>query len=236
MIDRLIQDGQRLSTPDFVTQAVSLFGDGLLLASSMGAEDQVLTHMLAGIDVGVRIITLDTGRLPQQTYDVIEQTHARYGIRIQLLHPSADLLEKFTGTHGPNAFYRSVELRKECCHIRKVLPLRAELERCTAWISGIRRGQSLARSAAPIAEIDQAHDCIKLNPLVYWSEDEVWEYIRANRIPYNALHDQGYPSIGCAPCTRAVKPGEDPRAGRWWWEHSDDDRKECGIHSRKETG
>lgn len=233
LVEHLLTEAESRTTLDFLHELVRVFGRNLLQVSSMGAEDQVLTHLLSAIDPSIRIVTLDTGRLPQQTYDVIEQTHERYGIRIQLLHPDAEQLQRFTRQHGPNAFYRSVELRKECCRIRKVLPLAPVLNDCSAWISGIRRGQSLARSNAQVVEIDEEHDCIKLNPLAWWSEDEIWSFIHEHGIPYNTLHDHGYPSIGCAPCTRAVQPGEDPRAGRWWWEQNEDNRKECGLHVRR---
>ena len=200
------------------------------LATSFGAEDQVLADMVVRIDKKIGIFTLDTGRLPQETYDVMELTRSRYGISIEALFPEKDAVEALLAAHGPNQFYRSVELRKSCCHVRKVLSLKKKLSTLSVWICGLRREQAVTRGQVSKVEWDEANGLFKLNPLADWTEKQVWDYIKANDLPYNRLHDQGYPSIGCAPCTRAVKPGEDVRAGRWWWENPE--HKECGLHTR----
>lgn len=202
----------------------------LVLASSLSIEDQVLTHMACAIHPKPRISTLDTGRLFSETYDTMEQTMQRYGFRYEVLAPDAQELEEMVRTHGPNLFYRSVELRKMCCAVRKINPLRRVLSTADAWMCGLRREQSMTRQSIRKVEWDETFGLCKINPLVDWTEAQVWEYIRANKIPYNALHDQGFPSIGCAPCTRAVKPGDSLRAGRWWWEQPE--HKECGLHVR----
>jgi phosphoadenosine phosphosulfate reductase len=208
------------------------FGPGrIALATSFGAEDQVLTDMVLAIDRNIRIFTLDTGRLPQETYDVMEQTRSRYGSAIEVLFPDTAAVEAMLAEYGPNQFYRSVELRKGCCHVRKVVPLRRKLATLSAWICGLRREQAVTRGQAAKIEWDEANGLFRLNPLADWTERQVWDYIKKNDLPVNRLHAQGYPSIGCAPCTRAVKPGEDVRAGRWWWENPE--HKECGLHLRK---
>jgi phosphoadenosine phosphosulfate reductase len=200
------------------------------LASSFGAEDMLLLDLVARHALPVRVFTLDTGRLPDETYALIDRTREHYALPIEVYAPQAGALETFVGEHGVNAFYRSVELRKACCAVRKTEPLRRALEGAGAWITGVRRAQSATRQDVPIEEFDAIHALPKFNPLAQWSEQEVWDYVRAHGVPYNPLHDQGYPSIGCAPCTRAVEPGEDVRAGRWWWEHAG--HKECGLHRR----
>ena len=176
----------------------------------------------------IGIFTLDTGRLPEETLSLIERTRERYGVTIDVYAPDTHALEAFVGENGVNAFYRSVELRKGCCAIRKTEPLKRALAGKGAWITGLRRTESESRQQVAVEEFDRVHRLPKFNPLADWSHDEVWQYLRVHDVPYNALHDQGYPSIGCAPCTRAVQPGEDPRAGRWWWEASE--HKECGLH------
>jgi phosphoadenosine phosphosulfate reductase len=200
----------------------------LVLASSLSIEDQVLTHLVCAASGQPRIFTLDTGRLFPETYETMERTMQRYGFRYEVLAPDTRELEDLTRTHGPNLFYRSVELRKLCCAVRKIHPLQRVLATADAWLCGLRRDQSVTRRSVENVEWDEAFGLCKINPLIDWTESQVWEYIRQNEIPYNTLHDQGYPSIGCAPCTRAVKPGEDIRAGRWWWENPE--RKECGLH------
>ena len=199
-------------------------------ASSLGAEDQVLTHLIRTKFPDIGIFTLDTGRLPEETYDLIQKTMETYGFHYEILYPDLKELEPLVAEHGPNLFYKSVELRKACCHARKVVPLQRKLAGLKAWICGLRRAQSVTRSEIKAVEWDAANGLVKVNPLAAWSEEDVWKYIRENKVPYNALHDKGYPSIGCAPCTRAVKPGEDVRAGRWWWESPE--HKECGLHGR----
>ncbi len=204
------------------------YGDDLVLASSLGAEDQVLTHMLLAINPKARLFFLDTGRLHQETYDVMAITMAKYGMRYEVYFPDRDDVETLVREKGPNSFYDSVENRKACCGIRKVAPLKRALQGVHAWVTGQRKDQSMTRTTLEEIEWDAAHHCIKLNPLADWTHADVWAYIEAHDIPVNYLHKKGYPSIGCAPCTRAVKPGEDPRAGRWWWENPDG--KECGLH------
>ena len=197
-------------------------------ASSLGAEDMVVTDAIFTAALPIAIFTLDTGRLPRETLDLLERTRARYSREVEIFRPDADEVERYVTEHGANAFYESVELRKSCCHIRKVEPLERALAGRDAWVTGLRRAQAATRTDLPSREFDAAHGLVKFNPLADWSEEEVWAYIRDRAVPYNALHDRGYPSIGCDPCTRAIRPGEDVRAGRWWWESRDN--KECGIH------
>jgi phosphoadenosine phosphosulfate reductase len=211
---------------------ISHFKDKIALASSLGAEDQVLTEMIAGIDPATRIFTLDTGRMFPESYDVIERTMARYKIRIELFFPKRRRVEKMVNEKGINLFYESIENRKLCCHIRKIESLKRALDGLDVWISGLRRTQSLTRTEIRLVEWDENNNLIKLNPLINWTEKQVWDYIKQKNIPYNRLHDQGFPSIGCQPCTRSVQPGEDVRSGRWWWEN--DLNKECGLHVKNE--
>lgn len=199
------------------------------LASSLAAEDMLLTHAIFDSGLGLPVFTLDTGRLHVETLGVLETVRQRYGREIQVYRPDADAVRAHVARHGAYAFYESIELRKACCQIRKVEPLRRALAGRGAWITGQRRAQSATRGALPEQEHDPVFGLYKYNPLAGWSEDEVWNVIGALDIPYNPLHDQGYPSIGCEPCTRAIRPGEDLRAGRWWWESSD--AKECGLHA-----
>lgn len=199
------------------------------LASSFGAEDVVLIDMLSKISPEARIFTLDTGRLNQETYDVMDSLRSKYKIKFEVMFPKQDDVEAMVREHGMNLFYRSQENRKLCCGIRKVNPLTKILSTLDGWITGIRADQTQNRAGANKFEIDtQFGGILKANPLIDWTWDRVWEYIKANNVPYNKLHDKGYPSIGCEPCTRAVKEGEDLRAGRWWWESESD--KECGLH------
>jgi phosphoadenosine phosphosulfate reductase len=197
-------------------------------ASSFGAEDMVILDLIHRLRPGVEIFTLDTGRLPEQTHALIAAARTRYGLPIRVLHPDAVDLEDFVATHGVNAFYESIELRKRCCEIRKLRPLRRALQGKRLWITGLRREQSVTRADVPVLANDTANGLMKLNPLADWSETDVWAYVERFDVPTNALHRQGYPSIGCAPCTRPVQPGEDARSGRWWWERPDS--RECGLH------
>lgn len=213
-----------------ISEFQETYGDALILASSLGAEDQVLTHMLLRSNPDARIFVLDTGRLHQETYDVMTMTMARYGMTYEVYTPDTEDLEKLLRAKGPNSFYESVANRKECCHIRKVAPLKRALSDVDVWITGQRREQSVTREHLEEIEWDNVHNCLKLNPLAEWTEADVWKYIADHDIPVNYLHKKGYPSIGCAPCTRAIKPGEDQRAGRWWWENPDS--KECGLHDK----
>jgi phosphoadenosine phosphosulfate reductase len=207
------------------------YKEKIVLSSSLGAEDQVLTDMIAKIAPSTRIFTLDTGRLFYETYDLIEKTCLRYKIKMEVYSPDQDQVEKMVAQKGINLFYQSIENRKECCHIRKLVPLKRAFSDSEVWICGLRREQSVTRTDNQMIEWDEANGMIKFNPLIDWTEKQVWDYIKANNVPYNSLHDKGYPSIGCQPCTREVFPGEDVRAGRWWWENPDS--KECGLHNRK---
>ena len=201
-------------------------------ANSFGAEDMVLTDLILGSKLPVEIFSLDTGRLPAETYKLMGEVEQRYRTRLKVFFPDASAVENYVRTEGINAFYDSVELRKACCQVRKVEPLRRALSGKKAWITGLRAAQSTTRTGLPVRELDAANGLEKINPLSDWSEPEVWAYLRLNDVPYNALHDQFYPSIGCAPCTRGVAIGEDVRAGRWWWE--DPASKECGLHVKKD--
>lgn len=202
-----------------------------VFANSLGAEDMVLTDLIVRDKLDIGIFSLDTGRLPAETYDLIAKVKAHYGIALTLYYPRHELVENYTREHGINAFYESVELRKGCCHARKVEPLQRALAGKKAWITGLRAQQSATREGLPIRSFDDGNGLEKFNPLAYWSEKDVWAYLKLNDVPYNALHDRFYPSIGCAPCTRAITPGEDIRSGRWWWETPAS--KECGLHVKK---
>jgi phosphoadenosine phosphosulfate reductase len=200
------------------------------LASSFGAEDMVLIDLIAKAALPIGVLTLDTGRLPEETHALIDRVRKVYGVVVDVYLPATDVVESFVHAHGVNAFYEGQALRERCCAIRKSEPLARALAGKRAWITGLRRSQSITRREVARAEFDATHGIAKFNPLADWSRDEVWSYLKTHRVPYNALFDRGYASIGCAPCTRAIEPGEDERAGRWWWE--DPTRKECGIHRR----
>lgn len=203
------------------------------LAASFGAEDMVLIDLVARHRLPIGIFTLDTGRLPEETHSLIHATTRRYQIPITVITPDAADVERYVAANGPNAFYDSQALRLECCFLRKVKPLRRALAGKQAWITGQRRSQSVTRGDLKTQEWDVEHGLHKFNPLADWSDDDVWRYIRQHAVPYNALHDRGYPSIGCAPCTRAIAPGEDLRAGRWWWESAE--HRECGLHPHRKA-
>jgi phosphoadenosine phosphosulfate reductase len=206
------------------------YADKITFSTSLGAEDQVITHMLAAISSKISIFTLDTGRLFPETLDLLDKTNKRYDIAIKVFFPSSRNVEAMVNSKGINLFYESIENRKECCHIRKILPMRRALAGAEAWISGLRAEQSVTRHDLQLVEWDKNFNLIKINPLREWTEKQLWDYIKANNIPYNLLHDKGFPSIGCQPCTRAIAPGEDVRAGRWWWERPE--LKECGLHRK----
>jgi len=227
-IDAFNQQFEGKSAQDIVEFFIKLMGQDILLASSLGAEDQVLTHMALKASQSARIMVLDTGRLHPETYLVMAQTQKQYQMTHEVYFPNAHDVETMVRDKGINLMYDSIDNRKECCHIRKVEPLKRALSTCKAWITGLRKAQAITRTDMKVVEWDDAHGIIKINPLANWSEEEVWAYIKTHHIPYNSLHDQRFPSIGCAPCTRAIKPGEDIRAGRWWWEEAI--QKECGLH------
>lgn len=206
------------------------FKGKLGFSTSLGIEDQVITHMIAGIDPGIYIFTLDTGRMFPETYDLLELTKQRYNIQIKVFFPERKAVEEMVNRKGINLFYESIENRKLCCHIRKIEPMSRALKDVDVWINGLRREQSVTREDLALVEWDNTLQKIKLNPLIDWKSENLWEYVRQNNIPYNPLHDKGFPSIGCQPCTRAIEPGEDIRAGRWWWENPE--MKECGLHTK----
>jgi phosphoadenosine phosphosulfate reductase len=218
------------SAEELLTGLLSRFGNRIALASSMGLEDQVLTDMMARIDPKSRIFTIDTGRLFPETYMLIEKTNRKYGIKIEVFFPDHKEVENYVSTYSINAFYESVEKRKACCRARKIEPLLRALSTLDVWICGLRSRQSVTRTDVKLIEWDETNNLIKVNPLVQWSESDVWCYINKHKVPYNELHLNGYPSIGCQPCTRAIRYGEDIRAGRWWWE--DPNHRECGLHRR----
>jgi phosphoadenosine phosphosulfate reductase len=206
----------------------SLFPGQVVFSSSFGQEDQVITDIIFKNKLPVKVFTLDTGRLFYETYELIDKTIARYKQPIHVYFPDANDVEQLVTTKGMSSFYESVENRKECCYIRKVKPLNRALQGAKVWITGLRSEQSANREAMPMIEWDEVRQLYKYNPIIHWSYDEMIAYIQQHQVPYNTLHDKGFVSIGCAPCTRAIEPGEDARAGRWWWETS---KKECGLHT-----
>jgi phosphoadenosine phosphosulfate reductase len=203
----------------------------ITFANSFGAEDMVITDVIVREQLPIEIFSLDTGRLPVETYELMAETENKYGIKLKVYFPKHEAVEEYVQTKGINAFYESVDLRKACCYMRKVEPLNRALKGKQAWITGMRAEQAVTRANLPVQEFDQGNGLEKFNPLSDWTEQEVWAYIRMFDVPYNKLHDAFYPSIGCAPCTRAVAMGEDVRAGRWWWENPEN--KECGLHVKK---
>ena len=229
------RDFESLAASDIVMWALERFSARLALACSFQAEESVLIDMFHRVcGSNFRIFTLDTGRLNQETYDCMDAIRDRYGVSIEVYFPDAVKVQDMVRSHGLNLFYNSVDLRKLCCGIRKVEPLNRALKSVDAWMTGLRREQAVTRAEVGKVELNEAHgNILKINPLADWSYDDVWDYIRRNDVPYNELHDQGYPSIGCAPCTRAVRLIEDVRAGRWWWEKPD--TKECGLHLSSEA-
>lgn len=206
------------------------YGSRIALASSLSIEDQMLTDILLKINPKARIFTLDTGRLFPETYSLIDRTNLKYGCKLEVFFPDSSQVEEMVRSQGINLFYEGIEQRKLCCKVRKINPLKRAFESLDVWISGLRREQSVTRQEMQLIEWDESSGLIKLNPLINHTEEEVWEYIHLHKTPYNKLHDQGFPSIGCQPCTRAIMPGEDLRAGRWWWENPE--HKECGLHKR----
>ena len=200
-----------------------------VFAASFGAEDMVLLHLIATQFKGIGLFTLDTGRLPRETLELIDRVKSIYGIAVTRFSPVPAQVDSYVATFGRDGFYDSVANRKSCCQIRKVEPLQRALTGTRAWLTGLRREQAPSRAAMVEIEFDATHGIVKFNPLIEWTNDEVWSFLRAHAVPTNPLHDRGYPSIGCEPCTRAVRPGDDARAGRWWWE-SDAEKKECGLH------
>ncbi len=218
------------STENLLGYFLEKCGNRIGLASSLSIEDQMLTDILLKTNPMARIFTLDTGRLFPETYSLIDRTNMKYGCKLEVFFPESTEVEEMVRTKGINLFYEGIEQRKLCCKVRKINPLKRAFETLDVWISGLRRDQSVTRQDMQLIEWDKSSGLIKLNPLINHTEEEVWEYIHQHKVPYNKLHDQGFPSIGCQPCTRAVKPGEDIRAGRWWWENPE--HKECGLHKQ----
>jgi phosphoadenosine phosphosulfate reductase len=228
-----------LATPELERQAAAvraLLSDALaqhgrlVYSNSLGAEAMVLTDIIWTHLPQIDVFSIDTGRLYEETYELLEQLQRRYQRRIRVVYPDAAALERLVAGQGVNGFYHSLEARLECCRVRKVEPFRRAIAGFPAWITGVRREQTAGRARAQALEWDAAHGLYKVSPLLEWTEEQVWQYIRMHRLPYNPLHDRHFPSIGCSPCTRAIQPGESRRAGRWWWEQAES--RECGLHPR----
>lgn len=230
MKDDLNSELESLDLEASLKAVAERFKEKVVFSSSFGQEDMVITDVIFRNNIPIHIFTLDTGRLFQETYDLMDLIRARYGKEFKIYFPDATNVEEYVTHKGINAFYESVENRKECCFIRKVKPLKRALSGQAVWVTGLRAEQSENRSSLPIWEWDEGFHIYKFNPLVKWSYEEVLDYLRENAVPYNKLHDKGFISIGCAPCTRAIQPGEHPRDGRWWWENS---KKECGLHTHE---
>lgn len=216
-----------------LTILTELFPGQVVFSTSLGYEDQVITDLILAKDIPIKIFTLDTGRMFSETYSVWKKTNDRYDTKIDTYFPKQESIESLMTGKGPYSMYDSVENRKECCFIRKVEPLNRALVGQKIWVTGIRAEQSANRESMPRLEWDEAHQLFKFHPLVDWTFEQVKEYVKVNHVPYNPLHDRGFVSIGCQPCTRAIQPGEDFRAGRWWWE--DNSKKECGLHTHEEV-
>ena len=229
LVEKLNKELENKSTQEVVEFFFKNF-EKVALSSSLAAEDQVLTDLMLKENKNATIFTLDTGRLHPETYDVMDATNLKYGVKIDVFFPLNEKVQELYQTQGINGHYESIENRKNCCNIRKIEPLKRALRGLDVWITGLRAAQSVTRVDMPLVEWDENFKVIKVNPLINWNEEDVWDYIKTNRVPYNKLHDKGFPSIGCAPCTRAIKEGEDIRAGRWWWENPE--HKECGLHKK----
>ena len=230
-LEELYQQVAEMNEVEGLAFLAEKFKGEIVFSTSFGLEDQAITHLILVNHIPIEIFTLETGRLFYETYSVRESTNERYNTHITPYYPDAKAIEKHVKENGAMAFYRSVELRKECCHIRKVEPLSRALKGNKVWVTGIRAEQSTARHDLPILEWDDTYKLFKYNPLLHWTFEDTKAFIREYNIPYNVLHDKGFVSIGCAPCTRAIKEGEDFRAGRWWWESNS--KKECGLHEHK---
>ncbi len=218
------------SLADGLSVVSKMFPKKVVFSSAFGQEDQVISDVIFKNELDIKVFTLDTGRLFKETYDLIDQTRSRYAGEIKVYYPDTQQLEGLTTEKGMHSFYESIENRKECCFIRKVAPLKRALNGAKVWVTGLRASQSENRQAFETVEWDEANQVIKFNPILHWSYGEIIDYLKSNQVPYNRLHDQGFTSIGCAPCTRAIVAGDDARAGRWWWETS---KRECGLHQVK---
>ncbi|WP_301921776.1 phosphoadenylyl-sulfate reductase [Ferruginibacter sp.] len=231
-VSQLLHQLDGLSIADSLKELTRLYPGQVTFSSSFSFEDQIITHEILSNQLTVKIFTLDTGRMFAETYSVWNSTNEQYGTKIKAYYPNQDTLQELVEERGPNSFYESVKNRKDCCFIRKVEPLKRALAENAIWITGLRAAHSPERHDLPMIEWDESNKIIKYHPILHWTTEGVKEYITKNHVPYNALHDKGFVSIGCAPCTRAITPGEDFRAGRWWWE--DADKKECGLHVHEE--
>jgi len=232
-VSEITELANELSIEEVISSLSKEFPGKVTFSSSFSFEDQLITHKILSNNLPVSIFTLDTGRLFEETYSVWSATNERYQTHIKAYYPDNTLLEPFVAEHGPNSFYESVEQRKACCYVRKVEPLKRALKDNAVWITGLRAEHSANRHDMPLVEWDESNQIIKYHPLLHWTTEEVKDYINQYNIPYNILHDRGFVSIGCAPCTRAIRPGEDFRAGRWWWE--DNTKKECGLHIHQQA-
>lgn len=229
-IDQLNKEFEGKNPEAVLNYFLHEYGNRIALASSLGLEDQMLTDIILKIKKDARIFTIDTGRLFPETYSLIDKTNLKYNFKMEVYFPESKAVEEYVYQNGINAFYESIEKRKACCNVRKIQPLLRALSTLDVWICGLRKEQAITRSEIDVVEWDDANKLIKINPLARFTEEEVWNYILKNNVPYNVLHKKGFPSIGCQPCTRAVAEGEDIRSGRWWWENPD--QKECGLHKR----
>lgn len=224
------QQMQGKSPQEIITFFLHHYEKRIALSTSMGLEDQALIHMVSEVDKKARFFTLDTGRLFPETYDLIDRTSRKYNITLEVFFPEAADVEEMVAEKGINLFYDSIENRKLCCHLRKIKPLMRAIKNLDAWITGLRREQAVTRKDLQVVEWDKANGLVKINPLIDWTEQQVWDYVNQHNVPINPLHKKGFASIGCQPCTRAIEPDEDIRAGRWWWENPE--TKECGLHKR----
>ena len=229
--EKLVRETKGMSIKQTLSYLAENHLGRILFSSSFGMEDQIITDIIFTENIPIKVVTLDTGRLFEETYKTHSRTLAKYGKKIHVFHPDRDEVERLMTKKGPYSFYESVENRKECCNIRKVIPIKRALEGYDIWVTGIRSGQSSDRQNLAHFENDSNYGLIKYNPLIDWSLEKVQQFIRENHVPYSVLHDRGFHSIGCSPCTRAVKDGEDIRTGRWWWE--DNSSKECGLHTKE---
>ena len=229
-IEQLNRQFEGKTPQEVLTFFLAEYKGQIALSSSLGIEDQLLTDLVVKIDKQARIFTLDTGRLFPETYSLIDKTNMKYNIQLEVFFPQHEAVEAMVKKEGINLFYAGIDQRKQCCNVRKMEPLKRAFQGLEVWICGLRREQSITRKDMQLVEWDENNQLIKLNPLINFTEQEVWDYIKANNVPYNKLHDKGFPSIGCQPCTRAIEAGEDVRAGRWWWENPE--HKECGLHRK----
>jgi phosphoadenosine phosphosulfate reductase len=231
LADRLNEELKGKNPIEILDYFIHAYPGKVTLGSSLGAEDQVLTDMLSKSGGEYSVFTLDTGRLFPETYELIDATNKKYALPIRIYFPDSRQIEEMVNSKGINLFYDSIENRKQCCYLRKVEPLKRALSGNEVWITGLRKDQSVNRFFTRLVEWEENYKMLKVNPLLNWKEEDVWVYIRENDVPYNPLHDKGFPSIGCQPCTRAIRPDEDIRAGRWWWESPE--HSECGLHEKK---